>query len=310
MSAKIMNHGRPALCAGVQRLMGETCGAVKCFTSLMEEAAADPLAMLSMEERMACRVAERVTGGKARPWDVPPRQGVVDAFLDFDDGRKAAFEITRPAAVPTALQFDRVLFDARRTWKLPGKWCWTINVGELTDMPRLRSCYAKVILLCEAEGVTRPEDLQASYSESVDPDLEWVVRDSSAAFNGYPGVPAWDGEKLRRLTVLDNGIGGMVDEQLAGFGKALVSMFESPNLRKHVTKLVRAEADEHHLFLIMHETDMDESVMMEIMTGSALPPGPGWLPHGVSHLWLASNWSNRVLISFDGAWHQEFPYDN
>jgi hypothetical protein len=49
---------------------------------------------LDNAERLACRVAERVTGATARAWDIEGRNGVVDAFLDYADGRTCAFEVT------------------------------------------------------------------------------------------------------------------------------------------------------------------------------------------------------------------------
>jgi hypothetical protein len=48
-------------------------------------------------EQTACLIAERTLGAIATPYDVAGRQGAVEAFLDYPDGRRAAFEVTQLA---------------------------------------------------------------------------------------------------------------------------------------------------------------------------------------------------------------------
>jgi hypothetical protein len=50
-------------------------------------------------EQTACLIAERALGVTATPYDVAGRQRAVEAFLDYPDGRRCAFEVTqlRPA---------------------------------------------------------------------------------------------------------------------------------------------------------------------------------------------------------------------
>lgn len=74
----------------------------------------DPLAGLDDAERLACHVAEWVTGARARAWDVPGvkgRTGVVDAFLDY----------------PTAGLLPLKLPESRATKK---HCSWIISSGE------------------------------------------------------------------------------------------------------------------------------------------------------------------------------------
>ena len=54
---------------------------------------------LHRQERAACLIAVRVLEpAEAQAWDIDGREGVVDAILTLQDGRKAAFEVTNLAA--------------------------------------------------------------------------------------------------------------------------------------------------------------------------------------------------------------------
>lgn len=163
----------------------------------------DPLAGLDDAERLACRVAERATGARARVWDVPGvkgRTGAVDAFLDYLDGRTAAFEITK-IEQKDALQLDKLLGRDQFEWPLPGHWWWDLCIPDVRDLPRLRRCFEKVILLCEAAGVTRPDHLVSLTRDNPDDDVIWLVKDSSASLQGYPDIPAVDGNRVRKAMV-------------------------------------------------------------------------------------------------------------
>lgn len=75
-------------------------------------------------------------------------------------------------------------------------------------------------------------------------------------------------------------------------------------------KLNRTPADERHLFVIVHMTDLPDGVMMGVSFGDALPPEDPPLPTGVTHLWLAPEFSQRVLLGTALGWAQTHPYDN
>jgi hypothetical protein len=101
----------------------------------------------------------------------------------------------------------------------------------------------------------------------------------------------------------------MVDESLSGLNGALETAFSAGHLQRHVRKLRRTPADEHHLFLIIHETDLRFDVTSGLM-GTQVPQGPAWRPQGISHLWLAPAFSQRVLLGTDTGWSEEYPYDD
>lgn len=281
------------------------------LTSSMTDS--DPLAGLDNAERLACRVAERVTGTRARAWDIPGvkgRDGGVDAFLDYPDGRTAAFEVTRIASDQQALQLENLLGRAGFEWPLPGQWWWDVWISDVRDLPRLKQCFEKVVLLCEAARVTCPEHLDMTDSAHLDDDVLWLVEESSVSLHGYPNVPAVDGDRVRKALVTPAGNGGMVDDSLSGLNDTLADAFSAAHLPNHVAKLVRTPADEKHLFLIVHQTDLRFEVASALMFGTTVPEGQAWLPAGISHLWLAPEFSNRVLVGTSTGWVQAYPYDN
>lgn len=273
----------------------------------------DSLDELDPAERLACRVAERVSGARARAWDVKgvtDRTGAVDAFLDYPDGRLAAFEVTRIASDEKALHLEYLLGKAGFQWPLPGRWWWELWISDVRDLPRLRQCFEKVVLLCEAANVTRPEHLGLADTDNLDDDVLWLVEESSVSLHGYPNVPAVDGDRVRKAQVTPAGNGGMVDDSLSGLNDALADAFSARHLPGHVAKLARTPADEKHLFAIVHQTDLRFEVASALMFGTTVPEGPAWLPAGISHLWLAPQFSRRVLVGTSSGWVQAYPYDN
>jgi len=176
----------------------------------------DLLDGLDNAERLACRVAERVLGVTATAWDVDGRQGAVDAFLDYPDDRRAAFEVTRLATDSGALQLDQLLGRDGFEWPLPGRWWWNVFVGSPRDLPRLRESFPKIVVMCEQAGVTRPGQLVSQRDDQIDPDVRWLVEDSTSTMQGHPDVPSVDGQRVRRAMVTPDGGGGAVDEQLRG----------------------------------------------------------------------------------------------
>ena len=149
-----------------------------------------------------------MTGGLAEPWDVKGRQGAVDAMLHLPDGRTAAFEIMAYDQ-DYGIQLDRLLGADDLHWPATGRWWWTIRVGSRSDVPRLRESYGRIVRLCEAAGVERPEQLWSRHLE-VDADIAWLVEESSSNMFGHSNVPTVDGDRVRDVDVLPAGRGGGV----------------------------------------------------------------------------------------------------
>ncbi|MFE0739115.1 hypothetical protein [Streptomyces sp. NPDC058855] len=262
---------------------------------------------LPADERHACLVAERVLGAKAIPWDINGRQGVVDAMLLLPDGKKAAFEVTKLAA-DGALQIDSILAKDGYSWPSPGRWWWSIEVGSPYDIPRLRKCYTRIALMCERHNVDSPYVLWRANYEDVD--LTWLIEQSSSDMHGYPSVPAVEGDIKRDAMVVPSGRGGGVDRSLSGLNSALDRALMRPHMARHVEKIAKAEADEYHLFVPLHFTALPFSVAYGIMEGDTLPPEPPPIPSSITHLWLAPQYSQRVILWTPSGWQQHFPYSN
>jgi len=260
---------------------------------------------LRPEEKGACLVAERTLDVIATGWDVKGRQGAVDAFLEYRDGRRAAFEVSKIAAAG-ALQMDSLLGHDDFTWPRAGQWWWEISVGSRRDIPQLRERYARVIAVCEAAGVTRPEHL-AYRGVDLDPDIGWVVNSSTTMW-GYPDVPAVDGDRVRDVMVLPAGRGGATDSTLAGLHATLVEELATPQMSRHVAKLLATDADERHLYLPVHLSAWPFDVADALASSDSLPPDPAPLPDGITHLWLAPQFGKRVLLWAPNGWRQSLPH--
>lgn len=267
----------------------------------------DRLEGLSRQEKAGCLIDERVLGAVATTWDVDGRQGVVDAMLTLPDGRQAAFGVTALAAVG-ALQTDALLGSDDFGWPAPGQWWWTVQVGSRRDLPRLRTSYSRIALLCEAAGVTRPEQLWRRH-EDVDPDVVWLVEESTSDMWGHPEVPTVDGDKVRDTMVVPAGRGGGVDHSLGGLKQALLEAFAVPPMPRHFEKVARAEADERHLFVPVHRSALPVAVADGLWAGASLPPEPPPLTAAVTHLWLAPALGSRVLLRTPRGWEEHHPYD-
>lgn len=266
----------------------------------------DHLEGLSAQERAACTTAERVLGAVAEPWDVRGRQGAVDAMLTLADGRRAAFEVTA-LAEDGALHLDAMLSRDGFQWPNPGRWWWTVSMGSVRDLPRLKKIYPRVIEMCEAAGTAHPERLRR-VSGVDDEDLTWLVKESASSMRGAPDLPSRDGDVVRDVMVTPDGRGGVVDRSLSGLAPALRDAFRKKHLAAHLNKVALAGADERHLFIVLHDSALPSSVTDGLSMGDRLPPAPPPLPEGVTHLWLAPQFGLRLLLWTPDGW-QQHPYD-
>jgi hypothetical protein len=258
---------------------------------------------LDRQEQAACLVAVRVLGAvEAEAWDINGRTGAVDVMLTLRDGRKAAFEVTNLAA-EGALQLAMMLF-RDRTWPVPGDWWWTIEVGSVADLRRLKQCYENIIRICEHAGEPYPDRIASE--SSAHPDLQWLVYESSSVMTGYPEQLVQHMRNPGAMAVPVAG-GGVIDESLSGFADALREAFQSPHIVSHFDKLAKAVADERHLFIPLHGSALPFSISTELVFEDTLPPESPPVPDSVTHLWLAPAGSRRVLLwSRDAGW-RNFP---
>ncbi|EHB46378.1 hypothetical protein [Mycolicibacterium vinylchloridicum] len=239
----------------------------------------------------------------AEPWDKDGLQGVPDARLYFVDGRTAAFEVTELVHQP-ARHTEALLARDGHIWPTPGKWWWTINVGSPLDLPRLRTAYIQVIVACESADVQHPT--QIAWGPDADEDVRWLVQESSCSMTGHPGAAD------PYVMVVPKGGGGAVDTNLAGLTDALNESFaRQSHIVPHFEKLQRAEADERHLFAPVHYTGLNDSVSLGLMfNNDALPPEAPPVPEHIDALWLAPQFSKRVLLwTRNTGWRNLYPYN-
>ena len=204
---------------------------------------ADRLAGLRKEERFAGVAVERATGATAHAFDVGARQGAVDVELTYPDGRRAALEVTSHAGEGVR-QTYAVLERDGYSWPNPGQWFWSADVGNPADIPRLRQCYAELILLCEAEEVVWPHDMSWLWHGDREA-LRWLVRESSCRLWGNPDIPS----RGHGVMVTPSGSGGAVDTELASLNAEIERVLSLPVMARHVEKVGRADAEEHHIFV-------------------------------------------------------------
>jgi hypothetical protein len=258
------------------------------------------LEKLDRQERAACLLAVHVLDvAEAEAWDVGGRQRAVDAMLTLRDGRKAAFEVTN-LGEDDALDLARLLGNISHKWPVAGDWHWRVEVGSAADLERLEGCYGKIIRICEAAGEPYPDKVTGELS--ADPDLQWLIRESSSEMVGFPNILA---KNLSHpmTEVLPPGGAGFLDESLSGFAVGLSKAFEKPHIKRHFDKLARAGTDERHLFIPLHDSAFPFSVFSELMFKETLPPDPPVIPDSVTHLWLAPAGSRRVLLwTRDAGW--------
>jgi hypothetical protein len=257
---------------------------------------------------MACRVVERILGATAQAWDVQGRQNAVDAMLTLPDGRRGALEITR-VDTGQGLHLEGEL--ARSGFHLPavGQWWWDVTLESVRDLPELRERYARLITLSESLGAIRPEHIRWQ-TGLYNADLTWLAEHPGVSMLGYPNIPAREGDRVRDVMVMPGGSGGMVDHSMSGLRVMLQQLFAGArHMPKHLAKTAAAPADERHLFVVLHSSALPFAMSDALARSSEVPDEEPPLVEGITHLWLAPPYSERILLWGSGHWQQFFPYD-
>lgn len=253
-------------------------------------------------EFQAAQFVAAVTGAAAEPWDIKGRRNAVDAMLHYPGGRRAALEVTSFAA-EGAHQLDSLIGRTGYRWPVSGKWDWSALITGPSDYARLRKHYTDITQLCENHRVMRPAQLPREVIES-DPELLWLVDESTSELIGIPDDPSDGPDYTPRFSVIATWeMARSFDGELIGLADALGDTLATPTMISHIAKLARADADERHLFVILHQNGLPPAVTAALIMGDALPHEIPQLPRGVSHLWLAAPFA-RVLVLTDNGWQQ------
>lgn len=240
-----------------------------------------------------------ILGVELEPWDHSGRQRAVDARLHYPDGRIAALEVTSAAGDGRRQLY--ALLEAHQTLPNPGNWTWSATIDDPRDFPELLERVERLVLKSEAKGLRQPE---YAYDEAFggDEDFAWLVR-SSVKLWGTPSLPKVreDGTELPFL-VTHGGFGGGVDEDLAGFGKAVEEVVAKSHVQKRVQKLTRDGRDEQHLFIVLDPSALPYEEFYPLVARAVVPPGRPILPGTVTHLWLLASFAACVLLGTSEGW--------
>lgn len=250
------------------------------------------------DEQFARAVVARVTGATVtRTDDKHAPAGTVDGRLDYPDGRTGALEIST-LGLPSEFELEARIKRLDGKLPMPGRWKWVVRVADPNELPRIQGIYAKAILTCEAHGVTKVDDLP-TLVVSADADLAWLWAESTSSLFGIKlpdGAQDSSGYIDLSYRPVIAGWQSGPDQVVAGVNAALTV----DPLAKRVTKLLRADGDERHLFLRVTFSGLEESALVRLIVHSMsvetaeLLQGDPDLPDGVGYLWLLTGWGQRV----------------
>lgn len=247
---------------------------------------------------MARAVVAEVTGAtvvRTDTHDSPP--GTVDGWLTYPDGRGGALEVS---TLTTSDEFELEGRIRRRGGQLPapGNWKWVISLRDHRELARIESIYWKAIVLCEEHRVQTPDRLPFDVIDA-DDDLTWLWSESTT---GFFGVMVPEGARdTSRTTDLSTGV--MVsswEDAALSLADTITGALAVDPLAKRVTKLLRADADERHLFLRVTASGISESNFYNLLQHAIWPDesrpilGDPVAPEGISHLWLLTGWGQKV----------------
>lgn len=259
----------------------------------------------SKHEQRAFEIVAAVTGARVEPRDgtgAAPR--TPDAELLYADGRRGWLDVNT-LGDQAELELAGVLSRHRTEVPSSGRWDWTVAVTRRETFQCAKEIAQKVVLCCEAAGVTGPHLLPEEELRR-DAEIQWAAREPSVTFFGI--------ELPSGAHSINPTIRFKADDWIASsrFGEtplvgALETAFEMPPLEKRVRKLQDMDGDERHLYLRVTKEGVGERNMFTLVSYSfdpeeeadeeslqrSFPAGP-LLPPGITHLWLDTTWGPRV----------------
>ncbi|GAB2991082.1 hypothetical protein [Nocardioides montaniterrae] len=253
---------------------------------------------LDHTEAFGATAVARALGARAVAHDDGSRPRMHDVWLAYEDGRRAALEITSHSG-PGIRQRDALIAADNHQWQAPGNGTWTINVPTPGVIPELRAKFQSIIRWCEEHGLTSTAYLD-EFSVQLPVDVRWAVR-SGCHFWGYFLPEAGDHEAI--VYVLPAATGGAVDERLEGLSEALSAVLAESNQRDHIAKVIDSGAAETHLFIAFGEGGLP----FEQAAGlhgrvEAIDCEPPLLPAGLAGLWFVGSFSHTLVGVVDARW--------
>ncbi len=182
---------------------------------------------------------------------------------------------------------------------MPGHWKWIVSISDPRELTRILEVYTQAVLTCEAHNAASISDLPAAVIEA-DRELTWLATQSTSQLygiqlpegaqdiSGFIDLNYQPAEPYRRYPGPD----AIISEVNAALG--------GKTLARRVTKLLKADGDERHLFLHVSVSGLDEYSHARLVLSASAPQevvprsGDPELPEPISHLWLYTGWFNRV----------------
>ena len=252
---------------------------------------------LRADEQVAAVLVERATGAIARAHDVGTRQGAHDIDLVYPGGRTAALEVTTHAGSGVR-QAPALLGREPATWPNPGRWSWTVGIGNSRDIPRLRALYRRAITACEAHGVTTVAGLQDDVLAR-DPELRWLAGTSTSTVVGR-STACGNRRPRGGVVVLPAPEAASTDTDLVGLPCAVTELLTVPHVARRAAKVAAVpRVDERHLFVGIGDGGLPDGLYLALARPvDALPTDAPELPDGLSHVWLTTAWRGAPLLSW------------
>ena len=233
------------------------------------------------DEFLSERVVEAALGQPVTHLDDGLLPGQVDAEITLAGGRVGALEVTQ---MGDPKHFELIQTLARESWRWdsPGSWLWSLNVGRLRELKRLRAVVPRIVLACEANGVTLPSELPPRLLQ-LDPDARWIAWEAESRLQGLPQSGA-----SPRIMLSPRGFGAVLPDSWAGLGEVVSNLLSTDNALSHIAKLrKRTDAAERHLFLIVTDRAVPPGWFFKLQRPDSVPDVPLTLPEGLDALWMS-----------------------
>jgi hypothetical protein len=253
---------------------------------------------LRPEEEWARQVMEAELGVQVVQHDDGSRPGMHDLDAVFDDGRRAAVEVTS-------------VVDAEQTelWNLvngTGRWVepdlaggWGVWVTPSTRVRQLRRDLPSFLQALEQAGIRRFPDPASTAPVDVPPAGVVRIRQSATEFPGSVYVHLELPNDQVAAFIADTG-----DPVAAWLGD-----FLHDDARADVrNKLGASGADERHAFVVVSGLSGESFAVTGVLVAdeTALPTHEPRLPAGLTDVWVASVWSRGLGLRWSSvtrSWH-------
>lgn len=244
-------------------------------------------------EEYAFAVLRALTGAQVEHADVknaPPR--TVDGVLHFPDGRTGVVEVTRLAETDS-MHLERLMEKTGRKLPAPGEWSWSVEIDELSEWRPLLQNYEEVVAALEAHGVYAMDDLPEELVETSDA-LRWAL-ETPVQFD--PLRPA-SGMPHRNPAVISlrSSAVAVWDAHSDPIGESIRHALSSSHVQRKLEKLLEAQSDERHLFLIVDRGGLTEAAQFELYEPEEIPSTDPLAPSGISHIWVTNGWGSTILV--------------